>query len=257
MGKKPNDPWNRNETNFKPLSKRLKLPSKPKKPRFFDLPSKCPNPNRTLNDDWQKKKKKSITPDETVSELLNPCRPVWTLNPNLELKPSDRRRSSKVTSTIWKSNSAMPTDKPTKPLNRLRPFKAPSKITSPNTTKLNDETKTSANKWPSSNDDLTSSPVKSKNSETPLNKPNEAENSLKPNSTSPTSDPTFSTPRTPLLSTRNENWRPNSNKPKAKSKNPSPNAETPKTKPKKPSPMPLLWLKNSRKNKINLSISRG
>merc|ERR1712050_604020 len=107
------------------------------------------------------------------------------------------------------------------------------------------------------NDDPTCSPVKSKNSETPLNKPNEAENSLKPNSTSPTSDPTFSTPRTPLLSTRNENWRPNFNKPKAKSKNPFPNAETPKTKPKKPSPMPLLWPKNSRKNKINLSISRG
>merc|ERR1712050_466267 len=91
--------------------------------------------------------------------------------------------------------------------------------------------------------------VKSKNSETLLNKPNEAENSLKPNSTSPTSDPTFSTPRTPLLSTRNENWRPNSNKPKAKSKNPSPNAETLKTKPKKPSLMPLLWPKNSRKKK--------
>merc|ERR1712178_48542 len=213
---------------------------------FFDLPSKCPNPNRTSNDDWPKKKKKSITPDETVSELLNPCRPVWTLNPNLELKPSDRRRSSKVTSTIWKSNSAMPTDRPPKPLNRLRSFKAPSKITSPNTTKLNGETKTSANRWLSSNDDLTSSPVKSKNSETPSNKPNEAENLLKLNSTNPTNDPTFSTPRTPPLSTKNENWRPNFNKPKAKSKNPSPNAETPKTKPKKLSPMPLLWLKNSR-----------
>merc|ERR1711997_606741 len=55
------------------------------------------------------------------------------------------------------------------------------------------------------NDDPTFSPVKSKNSETPSNKPNEAENSLKPNSTSPTSDPTFFTPRTPLSSTRNEN----------------------------------------------------
>merc|ERR1711893_140838 len=75
----------------------------------------------------------------------------------------------------------------------------------------------------------------------------EAENSLKPNSTSPTSDPTFSTPRTPLLSTRNENWRPSSNKPRVKSKNPSPNAEMLRTKPKKPSPMPLLWPKNSRK----------
>merc|ERR1711879_580034 len=236
--KKPNDPWNRNETNFKPLLKRLKLPSKLKKPRFFDLPSKCPNPNRTSNDDWPKKKKKSITPDETVSELLNPCRPVWTLNPNLELKPSDRRRSSKVTSTIWKSNSAMPTDKLTKPLNRPRPFKLPSKITSPNTTKLKDETKISANRWLSSNDDLTSSPVKSKNSETLLNKPNEAENSLKLNSTSPTSDPTFSTPRTPLLSTKNENSRLNFNKPKVKLKNPSLNAETLKKKPRNPLLMP-------------------
>merc|ERR1712031_111799 len=140
----------------------------------------------------------------------------------------------------------MPTDRPTKPLNRLRCSRALLKTTSPNTTKLSDEMKTLANRWPSSNDDLTSSPVKSKNSETPSNKPNEAENSLKPNSTSPTSDPTFSTPRTPLLSTRNENWRPNFNKPRVKSKSPSPNAETLKTKPKKPSPMPLLWPKNSR-----------
>merc|ERR1712066_748622 len=59
------------------------------------------------------------------------------------------------------------------------------------------------------------------------------------------------------LSTRNENWKPNSNRPRVKSKNPSPNAETLKIKPKKPSLMPLLWPKNSRKNKINLSISRG
>merc|ERR1712117_70628 len=128
---------------------------------------------------------------------------------------------------------------------------------SPNTTKLNDETKTSANRWLSSDDDPTFSPVKSKNSETPSNKPNEAENSLKPNSTSQTSDPTFSTPRTPPLSTRNENWRPNSNKPRVKSKNQSPNAETLRKKPKKPSLMPLLWLKNSRKSKTNLNILRG
>merc|ERR1712178_441153 len=155
------------------------------------------------------------------NELLNPCRPVWTLNPKPEPKPFDRRRSSKVTSTTWKSNSAMPTDKPTKLPNKPRCSKALSRITSPNTTKLNDETKTSANRWPSLNDDPTSSLVKSKNSETPSNKPNEAENSLKPNSTSLTSDPTFSTPRTPLLSTRNENLRLNFNKLKVKLKNPS------------------------------------
>merc|ERR1712173_28125 len=230
MGKKPNDPWNRNETNFKPLSKRLKLPSKPKKPRFFDLPSKCPNPNRTLNDDWLRKKKKSITPDETVSELLNPCKPVWTLNPNPELKLFDRRRSSKVTSTIWKSNSDMLTDKPTKLPNKLKCSKALSKTTSPNTTKLNDETKTLENKWPLLNDDPTFSLVKSKNSETPSNKPNEAENLLKPNSTSPTNDPTFTIPKTLLSSTKNENLKLNFNKLRVKSKNPSLNAETLKRK---------------------------
>merc|ERR1712066_248492 len=54
--------------------------------------------------------------------------------------------------------------------------------------------------------------------------------------------------RTPLLSTRNENWKPNSNRPRVKLKNPSPNAETLKIKPKKPSLMPLLWPKNSKKN---------
>merc|ERR1712087_973539 len=106
------------------------------------------------------------------------------------------------------------------------------------------------------NDDLTCSPVKSKNSETPLNKPNEAENSLKPNLMNPTSDPTFSTPRTPLLSTRNENWRPNFNKLRVKSKNPSPNAETLKKRPRNQLLMPPC-LKNSRKNKTNASILRG
>merc|ERR1712241_708074 len=153
-------------------------------------------------------------------------------------KPFDRRRSSKVTSTTWKSNSAMPTDKPTKLPNKPRCSKALSRTTSPNTTKLNDETKTSANRWPSSNDDPTSSPVKSKNSETPSTKPNEAENSLKPNSTSPTSDPTFSTPRTPLLSTKNESSKLNFNKLKVKSKNPSLNAETLKRRPRNPLLMP-------------------
>merc|ERR1711978_445611 len=103
---------------------------------------------------------------------------------------------------------------------------------SPNTTKLNDETKTSANRWLSLNDDLTSSPVKLKNSETPLNKPNEAENSLKPNSTSPTNDPTFFTPKTPPSSTKNENLKLNFNKLKVKLKNPSLNAETLKRRPR-------------------------
>merc|ERR1711972_912472 len=149
-------------------------------------------------------------------------------NPNPELKLSDRRRSSKVTSTTWKSNSAMPTDKPTKLLNKQRCFKVPLKTTSPNTTKLNDETKTLANRWLLSNDDLTFLPVKLKNSEMPSNKLNEAENSLRPNSTSPTSDPIFFTLRTPLSSTRNENSKLNFNKLRVKLKKLSLNAETPK-----------------------------
>merc|ERR1712066_725590 len=131
-----------------------------------------------------------------------------------------------------------PTDKPTKLPNKPRCSKVLSKTTSPNTTKLNDETKTSANKWLSSNDDPTFSLVKSKNSETPLNKPNEAENSLKPNSTSPTNDPTFFTPRTLLSLTKNESSKLNFNKLRVKSKNPSLNAETLKRRPRNPLLMP-------------------
>merc|ERR1712157_504493 len=96
------------------------------------------------------------------------------------------------------------------------------------------DAKTPLNKWLSSNDDLTFSLVKSKTSETLLNKLNEAENWLKPNSTSPTSDPTCSTPRTPLSSTKSENGRPSSNKPRVKSKNLSLNAETLKRRPRNP-----------------------
>merc|ERR1712157_374652 len=149
-----------------------------KKLRFFDSPSRCLKTNKTSNDDWLRKKKKSTTPDETVNELSNPCRPPWPPNPNPEPKPSDRRRSSRVTSTTWKSNSDTPTDKPTKPQNRPNFSKAQSKTTSPNTTRLNDETKTLANRWPLLNDDLTFLLVKSKSSETLLNKLNEAENWL-------------------------------------------------------------------------------
>merc|ERR1711972_433166 len=99
-------------------------------------------------------------------------------------------------------------------------------------TKLNDETKTLANRWLSLNDDLTFLPVKLKNSETPSNKLNEAENSLRPNSTSPTSDLIFSTLKTPLSSTRKENSKLNFNKLRVKLKKPSLNAETPKRRPR-------------------------
>merc|ERR1712004_155850 len=95
--------------------------------------------------------------DETVNELLSPCKPVWTLSPNLELKPSGKRRSSKATSTTSKSSLATLTDRPMKLPKLLRHFNPLSKITSLSTTKLNDETKTSVNRWPLLSDDLTSS----------------------------------------------------------------------------------------------------
>jgi hypothetical protein len=80
--------------------------------------------------------------------------------------------------------------------------------------------------------------VKSNNSETLLNKLNEAENSLKPNSTSPTSDLTFFTLKIPLSSTRSENLKLNFNKLRVKLKNPSLNAETLKKRPKNQLLMP-------------------
>merc|ERR1712127_193870 len=120
--------------------------------------------------------------------------------------------------------------------------------------KLNDEPKTPPNRWLSSNDDPTFSLVKSKSSETLLNKPNEAESLLRPNLTSPTNDQTCFTLRTPLSSTRNERSRPNFNKPLVKSKSPSPNAETLKRKPRKPSLMPLSWPKL---NKLPSRVARN
>merc|ERR1712050_282243 len=120
MGKKPNDLWNKNETNSRPLLKKLKAPSKSKKLKFSDSPSKCPRTNKTLSDESPRKKKKSTPPDETVSELLNPCKLPWILNPKPEPKLFDRRRSWKATSTTWKSNSDMPTDKPLMPANKSK-----------------------------------------------------------------------------------------------------------------------------------------
>merc|ERR1712066_193085 len=121
--KKPNDLWNKSETNFKLLLKKPKVPSKSKKLKFSDSPSKCPRTNRTSNDDWLRKKKRSTPPDETVSELLNPCKLPWTLNPKPEPKLFDRRRSWKATSTTWKSNSDMPTDKQLMPARTSKFFR--------------------------------------------------------------------------------------------------------------------------------------
>merc|ERR1712066_719479 len=113
--KKPNDPWSKNETNYRPLLKKLKAPSKLKKLKFSDSPSKCLRTNKILSDESPRKKRKSTPPDETVSELLNPCKLLWILNLKPEPKPFDRRRSLKVTSTTWKFNSVMPIDRPLMP----------------------------------------------------------------------------------------------------------------------------------------------
>merc|ERR1711879_522397 len=121
--KKPNDHWNKNETNSKQLLKKLKAPSKSKKLKFSDLPSKCLRTNKTSNDESLRKKKKLTPPDETVSELLNPCKLPWTLNPNPEPKLFDRRRSLKVTSTTSKFNSDMPTDEPPMPVRASKFFR--------------------------------------------------------------------------------------------------------------------------------------
>merc|ERR1712127_508912 len=118
--KKPSEVWNKSETNFKLLSKKPKALLRSKRLRSFDSPLRCPKTNRTLNDESLRKKKKSITPDETANELSSPCKLVWIPNPNLELKPFELKRSSKVTSTTLKSNSDTPTDKLLKPPSRSR-----------------------------------------------------------------------------------------------------------------------------------------
>merc|ERR1712110_810081 len=85
---------------------------KSKKLKFLDSPLKCPRTSKTLNDESLRKKRKLIILDETGSELLNPCRPAWTLSLNPELKLFDKRRSLKVISTILRSNLDMLIDKP-------------------------------------------------------------------------------------------------------------------------------------------------
>merc|ERR1711941_156629 len=104
--KKLNVVLNKNVMNFKPLLKKLKVPLKSKNPRFLDSPSKCLKTNKTLKEEWPRKKKKLITPDATVNALSNPCKPLWILNPKLALKLSAQKRSSKATSTTLKFNLA-------------------------------------------------------------------------------------------------------------------------------------------------------
>merc|ERR1712019_256214 len=115
--RRPSDLWNKNETNCKLL--------------------------------W----KKPTTPDETVNELWNPCKPLWTLNPRLELKLSDKRRSWNLTSTTWKSNLVTPTDKPLMLPRTSSSCKLKSRTLKPSLTKLTDDVTTCPNKWLLSNDD--------------------------------------------------------------------------------------------------------
>merc|ERR1712066_1185962 len=200
---------------------------------------KCLKTNKTSKEDLPRKKKKLTTPDATVNVLLNPCKPPWTLNPKLALKPSALKRSSKVTSTTLKSNLAMLTAMLLMLQNKSRSSNLKSKTLSPSSMMLNVNLKTLLNKWLLSNAALTSCPVKSKNSVTVLNKLNVAVNSLKLNSTNLTNAPTSFTPKTPLLSTKSANSKPNFNKLKEKLKNLSLNAATPKRKLRRLSLMPL------------------
>merc|ERR1711879_834709 len=228
--KKLNVVLNKNVMNFKPLLKRLKVPLKSKNPRFLDSPSKCLKINKTLKEEWPRKKKKLTTPDATVNALSNPCKPLWILNPKLAPKPSAPKRSLKVTSMISKSNLAMLTAMPLMLKNKSKFFNLRLRMLLPNTMMPNANPKMLLNKWLLSNAAPTSCPVKSKNSATVLNKLNAAVNSLKPNSTNPTNVPTFFTPKTLLLSIKSANSKPNFNKLKEKLKNLSLNAATPKRK---------------------------
>merc|ERR1712066_812573 len=226
--KKLNAVLNKNVMNFKLLSKKLKVLSKSKNPRFSDSLSKCLKTNKTSKEDLLRKKK--TTPDATVNALLNLCKPPWILNPKLVLRPSAPKRSSKVTSMTLKSNSAMPTAMPLMLKNKSSFSNLKLKTLSPNSMMLNVNPKMLSNKWLLLNAVLTFCPVKLKNSVTVLNKLNAAVNSLKPNLTNLTNAPTFFTPKTPLLLTKSANSKPNFNKLKERLKNLSLNAATPKKK---------------------------
>merc|ERR1712142_589255 len=112
--KNPREPSMLKETNFKPLLKKPKLLSNPKKPRFSAFKSKLPKANKTSNAESLRRTKKLTTPDVTVRELLNPCNPLLTLKSAPVVKPSESRRWN-LTSTILKSNLDMPTDNALKP----------------------------------------------------------------------------------------------------------------------------------------------
>merc|ERR1712226_611716 len=122
--KSPREPLMLNVTNFKPLLKKPKLPSNPKKPRFSAFKSKLPKANKTSNAELLRRTKELITPDVTVKELSNLCNPLLTLKSAPVVKPSESRRRWNLTSTILKSNSDTPIDNVLKLKRPLRLFKA-------------------------------------------------------------------------------------------------------------------------------------
>merc|ERR1712193_473952 len=122
--KSPREPSMLNVTNSKPLLKKPKLPSNPKKLRSSAFKLKLPKANKTLNAELPRRTKKSITPDVTVKELLNLCNPPLTLKSAPVVKPSESRRRWNLTSMTSKFNSVTLTDNALKP--KTRTSKLPS-----------------------------------------------------------------------------------------------------------------------------------
>merc|ERR1711879_213676 len=120
--KKLNVLSSKNVTNFKLLLKKLKLLLRLRNPNVSDLRLKWFKTSKILNAVVLRKKKRLTTPDVMDNVLWNPCKPHLILNLNHVLKPF-AKRSLKVTLTISKFNSVMPTDLLLKHKNNLRLFK--------------------------------------------------------------------------------------------------------------------------------------
>merc|ERR1711990_618209 len=133
--RRPSVPSMLSETNSKLPSKKPKLLSNPRKPRFFASKSKSLNPNKTLSDVLLRRTKKSTTLDAMDNVPSNPCKPLLTLKSAPVVKPSESRRRWNLTSTTSKSNSATPTDNAPKPRRPLSLSKDKTRISkSPSTT---------------------------------------------------------------------------------------------------------------------------
>merc|ERR1712131_409189 len=126
--KSQREPSMLNATNFKPPLKKPKLPSNPKKPRFFVSKLKLLKANKTSKEESPRRTKKLTTPDVTVKELLNPCNQLLTLKSVPVVKLSESRRRWNLTSTILKSNLVMLTDNALKLKRPLRLSKDKTRI---------------------------------------------------------------------------------------------------------------------------------